>query len=253
MVRQPIDIATRHSLEFIKAHLPTPGTILEVGCGDGELAAALIANGFELAAIDSDKDAITKAQEKGVNAIEKEWPANLSMTVDAILFTRSLHHIHPLDEAISAAHNLLNPHGTILVEDFAFDGADTKTINWFMGTLRHPDFAAALTPPEGSFISSLLQADDPVNAWNDDHNHHLHSIGSMRDTIAKTFDQVETLDAPYLYRYLIPALAKTNEAAEILDTFLNQEAAAIKAGEIFSVGKRIIAKSRSDLNSQSSI
>ena len=242
MAHLPTDIAARHSLEFIKSHLHAPCSLLEIGCGDGDLAAALSAEGFDVTAIDNDVAAITKARVKGVNATKATWPTDLSINANAIIFTRSLHHIHPLDNAIRAAHAGLNRAGILLVEDFAYDDVDAKTVNWFVKALRAPNLAAVLTPPKGSFVESVLASDYPTSAWHADHDHHLHSIGVMQQSISKLFDGVEVFDAPYLYRYLIPALPETQHAAHLLGKFLDQEDAAISAGEIFPVGKRIVAK-----------
>ena len=41
MVRKPIDVATRETVEFIRAHSAPGDRVLEVGCGRGEVAHAL--------------------------------------------------------------------------------------------------------------------------------------------------------------------------------------------------------------------
>src|SRR5438067_13415327 len=70
-------------------------------------------------------------------AIVASWPTfDSSVSFDAIAFTRSLHHINPLRQAIVRARELLNPNGFLLIEDFALDDVNEATIAWFVKVLR---------------------------------------------------------------------------------------------------------------------
>jgi len=91
---------TRYTYNFIQRFLPYDcRRILEVGCGTGELAACLSNDGYAIIAIDSEPDWIAAAQQLGVDAHVATWPDfHKGRFDDAILFTRSLHHIHPLDD-----------------------------------------------------------------------------------------------------------------------------------------------------------
>ena len=67
--RTSIDLATGETLAFVRLSLlSTARRILEVGCGDGRLAAALHVNGLDVTAIDSDPDSIERARTRNVNA-----------------------------------------------------------------------------------------------------------------------------------------------------------------------------------------
>src|ERR671929_1457394 len=95
---------TRYSYDFVKRFLPSAAErILEVGCGTGELAACLSEHGYAVLAIDSDRDSIAAAQRRGVDARIATWPDFNGGKFDAVLFTRSLHHVHPLDESVERA------------------------------------------------------------------------------------------------------------------------------------------------------
>ncbi len=241
MPRRLVDIATQHTADFISSHAPKGGAVLEIGCGQGDLAQVLETSGFKVTAIDGDKDAIVAARARGVNAANATWPTYQSDKVDAILFTRSLHHMHELDAAISAARARLTGHGVLLIEDFAFDKADARTINWFVAKLKSDRFARRLSPPRDSFVANILRANDPKAAWRHDHDHDLHTIEAMQTAVAAQFGQSSTHTAPYLYRYLIPALPESDEAVILVEDFLSQEKDMIASGGITPIGRRIIA------------
>src|SRR5215510_2943616 len=113
---------TRSTYIFVKRFLPpSGGRILEVGCGAGELAASLSKDGYAVVAIDSDRDSIAAAQLLGVDARIATWPDFNDGEFDAVLFMRSLHHIHPLDASIRRAEESLAADGPLIVEDFAYE------------------------------------------------------------------------------------------------------------------------------------
>ena len=206
MTAAPIDIATRHTADFINGYAPAKSAILEIGCGEGHLAQNLQTSGFTVTAIDANADAIASARSKGVDAHEAHWPDFESAPVDILVFTRSLHHIHDLDSAISKAHAVLRKGGVLLVEDFAFNEADGKTMNWFAKRLRAASLAPALNPPPDSFMADLMEAKELESIWESHHHHDLHDVAVMAKAIDEVFGTSETLNVPYLYRYLISCL-----------------------------------------------
>src|SRR2546430_6145153 len=99
---------TRYTYDFIKRFLSSEHScILEVGCGTGELAARLSKDGYSVVAIDSGGASIAAARQLGVDARVVTWPDFASGQFDAVLFTRSLHHIHALDVSIRQAADSL--------------------------------------------------------------------------------------------------------------------------------------------------
>jgi SAM-dependent methyltransferase len=99
-----MEFEVRFTSDFIKRSLPTGARcILEVGCGSGELAASLLQTGLAVVAIDTDGDFVGAARRLGVDARVATWPDFEEGQFDAILFTRSLHHIHPLEKAVRQA------------------------------------------------------------------------------------------------------------------------------------------------------
>jgi SAM-dependent methyltransferase len=108
---------TRYTYDFIKRFVPSEcRRILEVGCGTGGLAARLSNDGYSVVAVDCDSDSVAAARRLHVDARIATWPNFGDGQFDAILFTRSLHHIHPLAESIKHAAGSLVAGGLIIVE-----------------------------------------------------------------------------------------------------------------------------------------
>ena len=127
----------QYTYDFIRRFLPPDGKrLLEIGCGTGELAAYLTKDGFQVTALDRDREMVAAARRLGVDARLAEWPDFRDGLFDAVLFTQSLHHIHPLRAAVRQAAACLSEGGRIIVEEFAYECADEKTLRWFTSAAR---------------------------------------------------------------------------------------------------------------------
>src|SRR5205809_7948071 len=101
IVNRPVDVPTRETLEFLESHIPVGAEVLEVGCGEGQVACELLKRGYRVTGLDSDPEIVARAKHRGVPAVVGSWPNFASsVSFDAIAFTRSLHHINPLREAL---------------------------------------------------------------------------------------------------------------------------------------------------------
>lgn len=245
IVNRPTEVPTRETLMFLMSRIPAAAQILEVGCGEGQVACELLKRGYRVTGLDSDPEAIAKAQERGVPAVVGSWPEfDGNATFDAIAFTRSLHHINPLREAVARARELLNPAGYLLIEDFAFDEANEATVNWFVTVLRSDQGKALINPVADQLVTELLSATDVMRTWHDNRGHDVHSITTITNAITERFLARETQLVPYLYRYLVPVLADTSEAASFVDEVFQQESLLGERGEILLLGRRIVAVTR---------
>lgn len=221
-------ISTRYTYDFVTSNLPQGATrILEVGCGDGALAALLQADGLQITAIDSDSEAVEAARIAGVEARLIDWPVPMEREFDAILFTRSLHHIDELDRAVAAARHALRPGGRIIVEDFRAEGGSAVSASWFSDVARALIAEGALETSLEDLLEKLAPAD-----------HDLHASSAIAEALNR-FDTVAG-DAAYYFRYLEPHLRQPEKAKELLD----QELTLIRAGAIHALGKRFVAAAR---------
>jgi SAM-dependent methyltransferase len=232
---------TRYTYDFVKRFLPFEGgRILEIGCGAGELAARLSKDGYAVVAIDSDRDSIAAAQRLAVDARLATWPDFNGGHFDAVLFTRSLHHIHPLDESVARAAKSLTKGGRIIVEDFAYESADEKTLHWFRSAIR-------LLEPTGLLIISddfrdkVLSKAETLNAWRQNHEHDLHTAAEIGAEFQKTFSRVIKENAAYYFRYIAGAIAPSEKRDAILQAFAEQEETLAADGSIVPLGRRFVA------------
>jgi len=216
---------TAYTYEFVTGALPEgAANILEVGCGAGELAARLVEAGLRVLALDSDPDCVAAARAAGVEARLARWPVAVGERFDAVLFTRSLHHIAPLEEAVAAAVEALHPSGRIIVEDFRAEGGSERSRAWYARLVRGLHSSGGL---QAADVSALLAKTDP-----DDHE--LHPSAAIATALAR-FGDVEQSDAAYYFRYLEPKLPQP-AASELLKA----ELAVIESGSIDALGKRFV-------------
>ena len=95
----------------------SPGRLLDVGCGTGDLAAAFAKGGWSVAGIEPSVQAAEHAREAGVEAVtgtlaDAPWEDG---HFDAIVFNHSLEHIDEPAQAIADAARLLRPGGLLAI------------------------------------------------------------------------------------------------------------------------------------------
>jgi SAM-dependent methyltransferase len=232
---------TRYTNDFIKRFLSSEcRRILEVGCGTGELAARLLKDGYSVVAIDSDGESVAAARRLGVDAHIAKWPAFADGQFDAILFTRSLHHIHPLAESIRHAAESLVEGGLIIVEDFAFEAVDEKTLHWLASTLRLFEATGLLSMDES--LNKLLSTTQSLKAWRENYEPELHTAAEIEVQLEKAFGPVLRENAAYYFRYVANVIGATEKRDAILQVFAEQEETLAADGSIVALGRRFVAR-----------
>jgi SAM-dependent methyltransferase len=211
--------------------------VLEVGAGTGELAARLMGDGLDVVALDVDPGMVAIAQDLGVDARVARWPISLDEQFDVVLFTRSLHHIHPLAESVVAAA-CLAPRGRVVVEDFAFEAVDRRTLAWFTGAIRLLR-ESGLLPGDNELLNDLLETDGSPAAWEKYHDHDLHRAAAMEAELRRVLTDVTIGTAPYMFRYLGAAMANAPERDALVRALAEQETKLIADGAITALGWRL--------------
>src|SRR5947209_1193233 len=107
---------------FVLAQLPPrPARVLEVGCGEGDLARALDAAGYDVLAIDP--VAPDGPFFRRVRLEELDDPGPFAAVVAGL----SLHHVHDLAGALDRIVSLLEPGGLLVLDEFGWDLLDPPT------------------------------------------------------------------------------------------------------------------------------
>jgi ubiquinone/menaquinone biosynthesis C-methylase UbiE len=223
----PNEIAAQDTLDFLLPHLKNNIRLLEVGCGQGHLALLLSNHGIQTRAIDIAEEAIVSSKEKNIDAIQADFLNYEDNLFDVILFSRSLHHITPLEQAVAKAHALLKPHGFLLLEDFAAELANETSIDWLKQKQQ---------------IIGLPYKFDSLKDWQE-HHYHKHKIAEseeMINTIQKLFSKNNVERTAYLYRYIVQALENENNS-QFVKNILVEEKKLISKTSLVPIGLRIVA------------
>ncbi len=183
---------------FVRAQLPPPrARVLEVGCGEGDLARALDAAGYEVTAIDP------AAPDGPIFRRLKVEDLDENERFDAVVASRSLHHVRDLDVALDRIVTVLEPRGLLVLDEFAWDRLDLRTADWLYGQRR--TLAAAGRGPD---VPATL--DEFLEEWEHEHVG-LHGYTAMRAALDERFEERFFVWTPYLYRLLDGAIKEEGE------------------------------------------
>jgi SAM-dependent methyltransferase len=199
----------RDLLDYVRANLPAPpARVLEIGAGDGELARALGAVGYDVVAIDPEP------RGAGVRSVAlhelDEPPASF---VAAVAVT-SLHHVEPLEDSLRHLAELLAPGDVLVVDEFDVGAFDERAAEWWLRQRR------ALGALEEATAQELV----------DEHRAHLHPLDRIVAALEPDFHVGAPLYGPYLYRW------------NLGDSLRRDEEDAIARAEIPAVGARFVCR-----------
>lgn len=240
---RPIDLPTRETLRFVSSQISVAGArVLEVGCGAGELALQLQNLGHRVVALDSSPEAIDLAKELGVDARVARWPEFDEEPFDVVVFTRSLHHIHPLTEAVAQAHKLLNPAGLVVVEDFAYEEVRRSTVDWSYGVLSLLESCGKLSLEDDSLSRALLASEGNLETWRDYHDPNLNTASSVLLALKHCFEPLVESSAPYVYRYICAVLKPGDDSDAVASRVLEMERRLGTNGAIDLIGRRFVGR-----------
>ena len=196
-------------LAFVRANLPAPPSrLLEIGAGDGELARALAASGYEVLAIDPQPGGAD------VRPVALHDLDETSGPFDVALAVTSLHHVDPLEDSLRHLAELLKPGGVLVVDEFDVAAFDERAAEWLLRQRRALGAAEQTSPQE------LVG----------EHRAHLHPVERIVTALDPYFHLGTPLYGPYLYRW------------DLDESLRHHEEDAIARAEIPAVGARLLAQ-----------
>jgi SAM-dependent methyltransferase len=249
----PNPLRVSEQLDFVGAALPAPpARVLDVGCGEGRLAAALQARGYTVVGIDPDPDAVAGAVGRGVEAVETELASFDDLAgFDAVVFSSSLHHMPDQRTAVDRVSSLITAAGVVVVDEFAHDEADSATATLFYGLrdLLVATGVAALDhdhdherhPPDHE-----VGQDDPLSRWRAQHRHDppLHGGAAMLTALRGALQVDSVRRGSYLWTYLAEIVEDSPRGHHATGALRDLERQLIESGAIRPLGLRVVASRR---------
>jgi SAM-dependent methyltransferase len=223
------DTWQRRVEEFVLGQIgDSPTRVLEVGCGDGELARTLARVGYSVTAIDP------QAPEGPIFRRTRIEEFTDPAQFDHIVAILSLHHVEDLGMAVSNMAELLRAGGTLVVVEFAWDRIDEATAEWALERLpvaspkEKPSWLGRRCQEwaRGGGRETRVRAESYFAEWASEEG--FHSSLLIRDELGRRFVERFFEWVPYLYPELREDVSESDESA------------AIEAGTINSTGFRYV-------------
>ena len=197
---------------FVRANLPEPpARVLEVGAGAGGLARALRAAGYDVLAIDPRSDGDDDVCP--VALVDLDEPAGSFAAAVAVV---SLHHVDPLEESCRRLGELVEPGGTLVVDEFDVGAFDLAAAAWWLEQRR------ALGDEQRQTAEQLVA----------DHRDHLHPLERILAALTPHFELGPPLRGAWLHRW------------NLGDSLRAVEEEAIARGRLRATGARLIGRRR---------
>jgi SAM-dependent methyltransferase len=180
-------------VRFVRGELPAaPSRVLEVGAGDGELAAALREAGYDVLAIDP-------AGEPPVVPVALNDLDEPHGSFDAAVAVVSLHHVEPLAESMDKLARLVRPGGVLAVDELDVDELDERATRWWSERRRELDLEVPHDPAE--MVEEMRR--------------HIHPVRQIYELLDGPFDLGPLARVSYLHRWHLDLELRDAEEALI--------------------------------------
>jgi SAM-dependent methyltransferase len=197
---------------FVRANLPDPpARVLEVGAGAGRLARALRAIDYDVLAIDPGSD---DEDVRAVALADLDEPAGSFAAAVAVV---SLHHVDPLEESCRRLGEVVEPGGTLVVDEFDAGAFDLGAAAWWL------EQRAAIGEPQPETAQELVA----------EHREHLHPLERIVAALEPQFELGPSQRGAWLHRW------------NLGDSLRAVEEDAIARGRLRATGARLVGRRRS--------
>lgn len=239
----PALTAARYTADFVVRALPRKArAILDVGCGRGDVAAHLVKRGYEVTGIDISAKAVRACRKRGIAAIHVDFAGyETDRRYDAILFSRSLHHVRDPRGILRRARGLLAPGGVVLIEEFAFESVNEIAASWLVSILRLL-YAAGLA--SGPMHRLPREGRTALTWWKNRHHDKIHEGRQVIAAAKSCFDVRKLERVPYLFQYAVPVLKKSASSDRLLGQVRALELASFGGAHRPLPGIRAICRQR---------
>jgi SAM-dependent methyltransferase len=196
---------------FVRANLPEPpARVLEVGAGDGRLARALRAAGYDVLAIDPRSES---EEVRSVALVDlDEAPGSFAAAVAVV----SLHHVDPLEDSCRRLGELVEADGALVIDEFDVAAFDHGAAAWWL------EQRGALGEPQAKTAEELV----------DEHRNHLHPLERILAALEPDFELGLPLRGPWLHRWNL------GESLRVV------EEEALARGDLRATGARLVGRRR---------
>jgi SAM-dependent methyltransferase len=210
----------RHVAAFVLEQLPSPpAKVLEVGCGEGELARELEQAGYDVTAIDPE------APEGPIFRSVRLEDFDQRGFFDSVVASLSLHHIGDIASAVAKIATLLAPSGLLVLNEWDRDRFVGATARWYF----HQRQALAALGREHAEIEPTFE--EWWHEWRARRSD-VHAYKAMRPELDRHFSERLFQWVPYLYGYRLGGEVEPLERA------------LIESGDIEAVGFRYVGAPR---------
>jgi SAM-dependent methyltransferase len=198
---------------FVRGALPAaPARVLEVGAGDGTLAADLAEAGYDVLAIDP------AGEQANVAPVALLDVAGDVAPFDAAVAVLSLHHVEPLEPSCRRLAELVRPGGRLIVDELDVERLDDAALRWW--SAQREAIGAEQPQDTGAMVAGMRA--------------HLHPVRRLVETLSPWFALGEPVRGAYLHRWhLEPGLRDAEERL-------------VAAGRLPAVGARLVGVRRPD-------
>jgi SAM-dependent methyltransferase len=206
--------ATAGVEEFVRSQLPPPpARVLEVGCGSGELALALSAEGWRVTAVDPE----APDGPPFVRAAVEDLDAAYHGPFDAAVAVLSLHHARVVGTVAHKVRSLLRPGGVLVVDEYRKEHlVDRATAAFFYHQQRSLIHAGRKGTSDGGHGGHADHQPDggSFESWSAHtlgRRAGIHGEGDLLEALEERFVTRRLSCGPYLFRHGLDAAVEALE------------------------------------------